>query len=150
MTEEVRLFHNAAADVMEDLLSSNSERKESRSRSLAIRKRGIDLLTQAGVGRKTSTQYSEPARLGHGRVRESGSGGALLVNGDYNAAEKVFRAGFLRRPRNGRALFGLAEVCASRARKRRQSLFECRFEKAWHYADTKLSVGSLFGGSEHE
>jgi hypothetical protein len=33
----------------------------------------------------------------------------LLQYGEYAAAEKVFRDEILRRPRNGRALFGLAE-----------------------------------------
>jgi Flp pilus assembly protein TadD len=70
------------------------------------KKAGVDLLTQA-VAAEDATSYSEPADWDL-PVREV-LGSVLLANGDYAAAEKVFRAEILRQPRNGRALFGLAE-----------------------------------------
>ena len=139
MTEEVRLFNNAAADVMK-IAEFELEGKIALARG--DKKAGIDLLTQA-VAAEDSTQYSEPADWDM-PVREV-LGGALLVNGDYNAAEKVFRAEILRRPRNGRALFGLAESLRKQGKEAAAKSVQAEFEKAWQYADTKLSVGSLFG-----
>ena len=59
------------------------------------------------VAAEDATSYAEPADWDM-PVREV-LGGALLASGDNAAAEKVFRDEILRRPRNGRALFGLAE-----------------------------------------
>jgi non-heme chloroperoxidase len=71
----------------------------------------------------------------------------LLANGDYAGAEKVFRAEILRRPRNGRALFGLAESLRKQGKEGAAKSVQGEFEKAWQYADTKLSVSSLSGGT---
>jgi hypothetical protein len=72
-------------------------------------------------------------------------GGVLLANGDYSGAEKVFRAEILRQPRNGRALFGLAESLTKQGKEGAAKSVQGEFEKAWQYADTKLSVSSLTG-----
>jgi Flp pilus assembly protein TadD len=72
-------------------------------------------------------------------------GGALLANGDYAAAEKVFRAEILRQPRNGRALFGLAESLRKQGKDGAAKSVQVEFEKAWQHADTKLTVASLAG-----
>jgi len=72
-------------------------------------------------------------------------GGVLLANGDYSGAEKVFRAEILRRPRNGRALFGLAESLRKQGKDGAAKSVQGEFEKAWQYADTKLDVSSLTG-----
>jgi pimeloyl-ACP methyl ester carboxylesterase len=68
-----------------------------------------------------------------------------MANGDYAAAEKVFRAEILRRPRNGRALFGLAESLRKQGKEGAAKSVQGEFEKAWQHADTKLDVSSLTG-----
>jgi len=75
-------------------------------------------------------------------------GGALLANGDNATAEKVFRAELQRHHRNGRALFGLAEALRRQGKESAAKSVQGEFEKAWQYADTKLSVGSLAGTDE--
>ena len=64
-------------------------------------------LLNKAVAAEDATGYNEPADWDL-PVREF-LGGALLASGDYAAAEGVFRAEIERHPRNGRALFGLAE-----------------------------------------
>jgi pimeloyl-ACP methyl ester carboxylesterase len=72
-------------------------------------------------------------------------GGVLLLHGNNAAAEKVFRDEILRRPRNGRALFGLAESLRKQGKEGAAKSVQGEFEKAWQYADTKLTVASLAG-----
>jgi hypothetical protein len=64
------------------------------------------------------------------------------------AAEKVFRAEIQRHHRNGRALFGLAESLRKQGKESAARSVQVEFEKAWQYADTKLSVASLAGTTE--
>ncbi len=68
-----------------------------------------------------------------------------MASGDAGAAEKVFRAEILRRPRNGRALFGLAESLRKQGKEAAAKSVQSEFEKAWQYADTKLTVALLAG-----
>jgi hypothetical protein len=75
-------------------------------------------------------------------------GGALLANGDNTTAEKVFRAELQRHHRNGRALFGLAEALRRQGKESAAKSVQVEFEKAWQYADTKLTVSSLVGISD--
>jgi Flp pilus assembly protein TadD len=72
-------------------------------------------------------------------------GGVLLLQGDNKAAEKVFRDEILRRPRNGRALFGLAESLRKQGKEGAAKSVQGEFEKSWQHADTKLSAASLAG-----
>ncbi|HKF95773.1 MAG TPA: hypothetical protein VKB96_14510, partial [Gammaproteobacteria bacterium] len=95
LTEE-RLFNNAAMDVMKVAeLALEGKIALARGDSQAA----SDLLTKA-IAAEDATYYAEPADWDM-PVREV-LGGALLANGDYKAAEKVFRDEILRRPRNGR------------------------------------------------
>jgi tetratricopeptide (TPR) repeat protein len=71
--------------------------------------------------------YDEPPAWYY-PVRES-LGGALLMDGQYREAEKVFRADLQRNPRNGRSLFGLLE--SLRAQKRRRTPNGCRGHLMW-------------------
>ena len=131
---EARLFNNAAVDVMK-VAELELEGKIALARG--DKKAGVDLLTQA-VAAEDATQYAEPADWDL-PVREV-LGGALLASGDYAAAEKVFRAEILRRPRNGRALFGLAESLRKQGKDGAAKSVQGEFEKSWQYADTKLSA----------
>jgi pimeloyl-ACP methyl ester carboxylesterase len=139
MTPEVRMFNNAAADI------TKVAELELAGKIALVRgdkKAGIDLLTQA-VAAEDATYYSEPADWDL-PVREV-LGGVLLVNGDYSGAEKVFRAEILRQPRNGRALFGLAESLRKQGKEAAAKSVQGEFEKAWQFADTKLTAASLAG-----
>jgi len=139
MTEEVRLFNNAASDVMK-VAEFALEGKIALARG--DKQAAFDLLNKA-VAAEDATNYSEPADWDL-PVREV-LGGALLANGDYAAAEKVFRAEILRQPRNGRALFGLAESLRKEGKDGAAKSVQVEFEKAWQHADTKLTVASLAG-----
>jgi tetratricopeptide (TPR) repeat protein len=139
MTPEVRVFNNAAADVTK---VGELELAGRIALARGDKQAGIDLLNKA-VAAEDATYYAEPADWDM-PVREV-LGGVLLANGDYSGAEKVFRAEILRRPRNGRALFGLAESLRKQGKEGAAKSVQAEFEKAWQYADTKLSVSSLTG-----
>src|SRR5215213_6393029 len=138
LTEE-RLFNNAAIDVMK-VAELALEGKIALARG--DKQAGLDLLTKA-VAAEDATYYAEPADWDM-PVREV-LGGALLANGDYKTAEKIFRDEILRRPRNGRALFGLAESLRKQGKEGAAKSVEGEFEKAWQHADMKLTVASLAG-----
>jgi len=134
MPPELRMFNNAATDVMKVAELALAGK-------IALvrgdKKAAFDLLTKA-VAAEDATYYSEPSDWDL-PVREV-LGGALLANGDYAAAEKVFRDEILRRPRNGRALFGLAESLRRQGKESAARSVQAEFQKAWQFADTKLTV----------
>jgi pimeloyl-ACP methyl ester carboxylesterase len=136
---EARLFNNAAVDVLK-VAEFSLAGKVALARG--DKQAAVDLLTKA-VAAEDGTSYAEPSDWDlPGREV---LGGALLSNGDYAAAEKVFRAEIQRRPRNGRALFGLAESLRKQGKEAAAKSVQGEFEKAWQVADTKLSVASLAG-----
>lgn len=136
---EARLFNNAASDVMK-IAELSLEGKVALARG--DKQAAFDLLNKAVVA-EDGTSYAEPADWDlPGREV---LGGALLANGEHAAAEKVFRAEILRRPRNGRALFGLAESLRKQGKEGAAKSVQGEFEKAWQVADTKLTVASLAG-----
>jgi pimeloyl-ACP methyl ester carboxylesterase len=102
----------------------------------------FNLLNQAAAA-EDATSYNEPADWDL-PVREV-LGGLLLSNGDYAAAEKAFRDELKRHPRNGRALFGLAESLKQQGNKSSAQMVWREFEEAWKDADTKLTVAALSG-----
>lgn len=70
-------------------------------------------------------------------------GGMLLISGNPQAAEKVFREDLNRNPRNGRSLFGLWKSLEAQNKTYDASLVKRQFDTAWKNADTKLDVGDL-------
>jgi tetratricopeptide (TPR) repeat protein len=100
----------------------------------------IALLQQAAT-LQDSLNYNEPSDWLL-PARES-LGGALLRAGKPAEAEKVFRDELAREPRNGRALFGLAEALRQQHRASDAAFVEHQFEAAWKDADTKLNVENL-------
>lgn len=102
----------------------------------------FNLLNQAAVA-EDATSYNEPADWDL-PVREV-LGGMLLSTGDYAGAEKAFRDELKRHPRNGRALFGLAESLKQQGNKSSAQMVWREFEEAWKDADTKLTVNDLSG-----
>jgi pimeloyl-ACP methyl ester carboxylesterase len=95
------------------------------------------------VAAEDATGYNEPADWDL-PVREV-LGGLLLASGDNVTAEKVFRVEIDKHPRNGRALFGLAESLKRQGKDIAARMVQAEFEKAWESADTKLTVNSLAG-----
>ncbi len=106
------------------------------------RQAALALLRKA-VEAEDRVSYNEPADWDL-PAREL-LGGALLVNGDYAEAEKVFRAEIAKHQRNGRALFGLAESLKRQGKDTSAQMVQREFERAWETADIKLSVEHLSG-----
>ncbi|MGB7921907.1 MAG: hypothetical protein WCF57_01550 [Pyrinomonadaceae bacterium] len=100
----------------------------------------IELLRKA-VAAEDALKYNEPSDWDY-PVRES-LGGALLLNGEAEAAEKVFRADLEKNPRNGRSLFGLAESLKAQGKNYAARMVQIEFESAWKNADVKLRVEDL-------
>jgi tetratricopeptide (TPR) repeat protein len=75
-------------------------------------------------------------------VRES-LGGALLRDGQFSEAEKVFRADLEQNPRNPRSLFGLLEALRKQERSPEAAWVERQFQEAWRNADVKLRLEDL-------
>jgi tetratricopeptide (TPR) repeat protein len=120
--------------IVEDVLSARVAMAKNDKRS------SIDLLKKA-VELEDSLKYDEPEDW-YIPVRES-LGGALLLNGEYAEAEKVFRAELDKHARNGRALFGLRESLKAQGKKLAADFAGREFEVAWKNADTTLRVEDL-------
>ena len=107
----------------------------------------FDLLNKAAAAEDV-TSYNEPSDWDL-PVREV-LGSLLLASGDAATAEKVFRTEIEKRPRNGRALFGLAESLRKQGKDSAAKMVQIEFEKAWQHADTKLSIAALAGVNASE
>jgi len=75
-------------------------------------------------------------------VRES-LGAALLLNGNAQEAEKVFREDLERNPRNPRSLFGLREALKAQDRAYDAQFVDKQFQAAWKSPEIKLKVQDL-------
>ena len=106
------------------------------------RKAGIELL-RAAAASEAKVNYAEPPDWDL-PVREW-LGRALLRDGQYAAAETVYREEIKRSRRNGRALFGLAEALSKQGKTSSADLVRREFEDTWANADTKLTVEALYG-----
>lgn len=71
-------------------------------------------------------------------------GGALLKQGDFAAAEQVFRDDLQRNRRNGRSLFGLMESLKAQKKDYAASMVQREFATAWKNADVKLTIQDLW------
>ncbi len=106
------------------------------------RKAAIALL-RAAAATEATANYAEPPDWDL-PVREW-LGPALLRDGQYSEAEKTYREEIKRNPRNGRALFGLAEALDKQGKRSSADLVRREFEAAWSGSDTKLTVEDLYG-----
>jgi tetratricopeptide (TPR) repeat protein len=127
---------SVALKVADDLLSA--EIAESRG----DRKAAIEGL-RAAVVSEGKVYYAEPPDWDL-PVREW-LGRALLRDGQYAEAEKTYREEIARRPRNGRALFGLAEALEKQGKSSSAEFVRKEFALTWANADTKLTLEDLYG-----
>ena len=129
---------NLAADVLkiaENFLSARLARAKN------DKKGAIEFLRKA-VEAEDALAYDEPPGWYHPMSRES-LGGALMLDGQYAEAEKVFREDLLHNRRNGRSLFGLMESLKAQGKRREAELVQREFERAWKNADTQLRIEDL-------
>jgi len=105
------------------------------------RRLAIEQLKKA-VEAEDVLSYDEPPDWYYPPSRES-LGGALLLNGNAEEAEKVFRADLEKNRRNGRSLFGLMESLKAQKKTYSAQSVQREFEEAWKQADTKLRVEDL-------
>jgi tetratricopeptide (TPR) repeat protein len=105
------------------------------------RKAAIAAMRQS-VASEALVNYSEPPDWDL-PVREW-LGRVLMMDGQYAEAEKTFREEIERRPRNGRALFGLAEALRKQGKNSSAALVQQEFERAWSGSDMKLDAVALY------
>ncbi len=101
------------------------------------RKAALDALRRA-VDAEDLVNYNEPPDW-HLPTREW-LGRALMRSGEYAEAEAVFRKETERNPKNGRALFGLAEALAKQGKDTSAALVRKEFAAAWKNSDTQLTA----------
>jgi tetratricopeptide (TPR) repeat protein len=85
--------------------------------------------------------YGEPPEWFY-PVRES-LGGALLLNGQADRAEGVFRTDLQHYPRNPRSLFGLLRSLEAQKKSADVEKVRKEFETAWKNAGIPLEIGDL-------
>jgi hypothetical protein len=105
-------------------------------------KKGAIETLRAAVASEGKVNYAEPPDWDL-PVREW-LGRALLRDGQFAEAEKVYREEIARSPRNARALFGLAESLRKQNKTSSADLVQREFERAWASSDTPLDVAKLY------
>jgi hypothetical protein len=96
---------------------------------------------QQAVDLQDQLVYDEPPAWYY-PLRES-QGACLLLAGKSAEAEKVFREGVRRSPRNGRMLFGLWESLKSQNKMFDAESVEREYKAVWAGADIQLRVEDL-------
>ena len=123
LTDETGFLQNsgkALATVMEPLLQGQiAEAEGNRDAAIAVYRRAVEA--------EDGLDYDEPADWFY-PTRET-LAGALLRNGNFADAEKVFRDDLARNPNNPRSLFGLAE--ALKKQKKPSAKTAAAFRKVW-------------------
>ena len=98
-------------------------------------------LLRSGIEMEDALAYDEPPGW-FMPLRET-LGGVLIQSGDYQEAEKIFRADLEKNLRNGRSLFGLMESLKAQRKTDASRSVRREFETAWKNADTALQVEEL-------
>jgi len=96
---------------------------------------------QKAVEVQDKLYYGEPPEWFY-PVRES-LGAALLLNGQADRAEAVFRADLEQYPRNPRSLFGLLKSLEAEKKSSNQEEVQRELEAAWKSADEPIEIGDL-------
>jgi tetratricopeptide (TPR) repeat protein len=97
-------------------------------------------LTKA-VAIQDAFTYDEPPAWYY-PLRES-LGVALLRAGNAGEAEKIFREGARRIPKNGRMLFGLMQSLKAQNKQEESTWVQKEYEAAWSKADVKLTLEEM-------
>jgi tetratricopeptide (TPR) repeat protein len=129
-SNKAQTFLNLAANILDARVAS----------AHADRKRAIEYWKNA-VQIQDRLYYGEPPEWFY-PVRES-LGGALLLNGQADQAEAVFRADLEQYPRNPRSLFGLLKSLEAQRKTSDAEWVRREFEAAWKSADVALEIGDL-------
>jgi tetratricopeptide (TPR) repeat protein len=98
---------------------------------------------RAAVLAEDALGYDEPADWYYPPTREA-LGAALLMSGNAEGAERVFREDLRDNWRNGRSLFGLMEALKKEGNSDEAALLEPQFRAAWAKADAPLTLADLF------
>ncbi len=122
-----RAILNLAAAVLDARIASA---KDDRKASIELWRKAVTL--------QDAFNYDEPPDWFY-PVRES-LGAALFLDGQYAAAEQVFRDDLARNPRNGRSLFGLLQSLKARDKKTDAEWVQQAFDAAWKNADVELRL----------
>lgn len=96
---------------------------------------------ERAVQRQDALVYDEPPAWFY-PVRES-LGAAYLAAGRPADAERVFREGLRKSPRNGRMLFGLLQTLGAQGKTEAARLVKRELDEAWKRADVALRLGDL-------
>jgi len=96
---------------------------------------------EKAVAVQDTLYYGEPPEWFY-PVRES-LGAALLLNGQADRAEAVFRADLEQYPRNPRSLFGLLKSLEAQNKTANVEEVRNEFEAAWKNADVPLKLGDF-------
>lgn len=96
---------------------------------------------QEAVRIQDTLNYGEPPEWFY-PVRES-LGAALLLNGQPERAEDIFRADLERNPRNPRSLFGLLRSLEAQKKNSGADNVRREFQAAWKNADFQLALDDL-------
>ena len=125
---------SVALKVGDDLLAGEIAQARG-DRKAAIAQLRMAVASEAKVNYAEPPDWDLPVREWLGR--------ALLRDGQYAEAEKVYREEIALRPRNGRALFGLAVALEKQGKTTSAELVRREFADAWANADTKLTAEQL-------
>lgn len=71
-------------------------------------------------------------------------GRALMTADRYHDAEAIYKEELKKHPKNGRALFGLAEAYRKQAKDGDAGRYQGLFQRTWTKSDTPLTVGDLY------
>jgi predicted Zn-dependent protease len=100
----------------------------------------VATLTRA-VSLEDALSYGEPPDLIQ-PVRHV-LGAVLMDVGRYAQAEAVYREDLRRHPENGWSLYGLSRSLKKQGKTAEAASAAARFERAWEYADIKLTASCL-------
>ena len=96
---------------------------------------------EAAVALQDKVAYNEPADWYY-PVRES-LGAMLLMDGQAQKAEEVFRADLKKTRRNARSLFGLWQAMLAQGKPVDAELVQRLFEKEWQHSEMPLKLQSM-------